>query len=121
LWSREMLTFRMLTSLAVTFTAQHSNASQNISTVPKSKCAACQVSGPGSGLGPGPGLGLGLGLKMEGLTRASLAKSTFNPHLKTHRPRREEDAQLLPPSEPRRAAPWPGQNQAGTESRGAMI
>jgi hypothetical protein len=62
LWSREMLTFRMLTSLAVTFTAQHSNASQNISTVPKSKCAACQVSGPGSGLGPGPGLGLGLGL-----------------------------------------------------------
>lgn len=77
--------------------------------------------GLGPGLGPELEMGLGPGLKMEGLTRASLAKSTFNPHLKTHRPRREEDAQLLPPSEPRRAAPWPGQNQAGTESRGAII
>ena len=67
-----MLTFRMLTSLAATFTAQHSNASQNISTVPKSKCAACQVSGLGLGLGLGLGgwgwvMGVGYGDGVIGL------------------------------------------------------
>ena len=51
----------------------------------------------------------------ESLTQPSLAKSTHDPHLKTHRPGREEDAHPLPPASPGerlhgQAKAKPGQN-----------